>query len=79
MLSIGCVYVTPSADSINTANKYAESAGHTPSIDIVDYNSETVSSNSLIEFDYTNPCVSLYKTVVIRNYRLVESMNVIKT
>ena len=70
MLSLCCVHVTQSADSILTANKYAESAGYYSLIESpVEVSSVVDGSLSVVEFDNTNPGIPVYKTVVIRNYR----------
>ena len=70
MLSLCCVHVTQSADSVLTANKYAESAGYYSLIESpVEVSSVVDGSLSVVEFDNTNPGIPVYKTVVVRNYR----------
>ncbi len=74
MLSLCCVHVTQTADTIVTANKYAESAGYYSLIEPPSVEVSVDGSLSIVRFDNTNPGIPVYKTVVIRNYRYMYSI-----
>ena len=71
MVSVECVHVTTSANSVLTANEYAKTTGHSSSFDSADCQKESESAfDCVIQFGHNNPGVAVYKTVVIKNYRL---------
>ena len=67
MVSLGCVYISPSADTLCAVLEYVKSAGYTSEMD-ASLSSDVIDS-PVMQFDDTNPGVCVYKTAVIENFR----------
>ena len=67
MVSLGCVYISPSANTLCTVLEYVKSAGYTSGM-VASLSSDVIDS-PVMQFDDTNPGVCVYKTAVIENFR----------
>ena len=67
MVSLGCIYISPSANTLYTVLEYVKCAGYTSEME-AGLSSDVIES-PVVQFDDTNPGVCVYKTAVIENFR----------